>query len=173
MKTLKKKLEIYALVSMAILLLAVLVTFLLCRWAGESFFDSWASSMGETGVAGALLILQGRLIQKISKLIKDIDLDLVPVRGTFCENLSVVGFIFLVQCGDFAVHIIASIFLDKSTKEQEEANSTLFILIAITVQICLLCAYFSFFMLIFRSTNPGRTFPDLILGQEVPELVYL
>lgn len=37
----------------------------------------------------------------------------------------------------------------------------------------LLLAYLGFFRLIWRSTKRGRTFDDLILHDEVPELVYL
>ena len=65
-------------------------------------------------VSGALMTLQGYFIQQISTLIKEADLDLIPVSGTFCANLSVVGFIFLVQCGDLGIHIITSIFMDKT-----------------------------------------------------------
>lgn len=96
MKATKRKREIYAIGGVIFLLLAVVFTYLICRWSGESFWDSWASSLGEAGVAGVLLILQGRFIQQISTLIKEADLDLVPVTRTFCANLSCVGFIFLV-----------------------------------------------------------------------------
>ena len=37
----------------------------------------------------------------------------------------------------------------------------------------LIGAYFAFFLLIFGTTKAGRTFEDLILHEEVPELVYL
>ena len=56
-------------------------------------------------------------IRKIFKLIKESDLDLIPVSRTFCANLSVVGFLFLVQCGDLGLSIITAIFMDKSKKE--------------------------------------------------------
>lgn len=63
--------------------------------------------------------------------------------------------------------------MDKSKKEQEEAGSTGYLILAVTTQICLFGAYFSFFLLIYRSTESGKNFEDLILHQEVPELVYL
>ncbi len=118
MPSTKSKREWYAVISVTLLILAVIFTFLICRWSGESFFDSWASSLGECVVAGALLAMQGAFIKQISSLIKEANLDLVPVRRTFCKNLSVVGFIFLVQCGDVALHIITNIFLKKSVTEQ-------------------------------------------------------
>ena len=68
------------------------------------------------GVAAALMTLQGKFIKDISNLIKEADLDLIPITQTFCANLSVVGFIFLVQCGDFGIHIFIALFMDKSTK---------------------------------------------------------
>ena len=46
-------------------------------------------------------------------------------------------------------------------------------MLTISIQIALVFAYFSFFLLIFRATHNGRRFDDLILHQEVPELVYL
>ena len=92
----KRKREYYAIISVSLLFLAVVFTYLICRWSGESFFDSWASSLGECVVALALLLMQGAFIKQISALIKEANLDLVPVRRTFCANLSVVGFIFLV-----------------------------------------------------------------------------
>lgn len=87
----------------------------------------------------------------------------MPVKRTFCANLSCVGFIFLVQCGDVTLHLITNIFLNKTKKEQQESNSTTFLILALSIQVCLLVAYFSFFLLIFRSTKAGRTFEDLIL----------
>ena len=173
LKSQKRKREIYAAISVSMLLLSVIFTYLICKWSGESFFDSWASSLGEAGVAGALLLMQVSFVKQISTLIKEANLDLVPVTRTFCANLSIVGFIFLVQCGDVALHAITNIFLNKSKAQQEQANSTIFLLLAITIQVCLIGAYFSFFLLIWRSTKGGRTFDDLILHQRVPELVYL
>lgn len=173
MKATKNKREIFALFGIIFLVLAVIFTYLICRWSGESFWDSWASSLGEAAVAGVLLIMQGRFIQQISALIQEADLDLVPVTRTFCANLSCVGFIFLVQCGDVTLHLITNIFLNKTKKEQEDANSTMFLILAIAISVCLLIAYFSFFLIIFRSTKAGRSFDDLILHENVPELVYL
>lgn len=37
----------------------------------------------------------------------------------------------------------------------------------------MISAYFSFFLLVLRTTKGARTFDDLILHKEVPELVYL
>ena len=129
--------------------------------------------MGEVVVSGSLLILQMEFIRKIFKLIKESDLDLIPVSRTFCANLSVVGFLFLVQCGDLGLSIITAIFMDKSKKEQEESGSTGFIILALVTEVCLFLAYFSFFLLIYRSTESGKPYECLILHQEVPELVYL
>jgi len=44
---------------------------------------------------------------------------------------------------------------------------------ALAVQCLLIGAYFSFFLLVLRTTKGARTFEDLILHEEVPELVYL
>ena len=44
---------------------------------------------------------------------------------------------------------------------------------ALSIQVLLIGAYFAFFLLIFGTTKAGRTFEDLILHEEVPELVYL
>ena len=159
----KRKREIVAAISVSILVAAVITTYLICRWTGVSFFDSWASSFGECGVAGALLFFQAGLIKQIHKTIKIADLDLVPVTRTFFANLSVVGFIFLVQCGELSIHIITGIFSQKTAEEKSESNSTPFLILTLTIQIALLCAYFSFFLLIFRATHGGRTFEDLIL----------
>ena len=153
----------YNVVAVISLLLAVGLTYMICRWTGASFFDSWASSLGESCVAGLILIVQIKFVTNISVLIKESDLDMVPVTRTFCANLSVVGFIFLVQCGDMALHVITSLFSDKTEEEQANANKTTFLILAISIQICLLSAYFSFFLLIFRSTKGARTFEDLIL----------
>ena len=49
----------------------------------------------------------------------------------------------------------------------------MFLILALTVQILLIIAYFSFFLLVLRTTKGARTFTDLILHEEVPELVYL
>ena len=57
MKATKHKREIYGAIGFAVLLLAVFFTYLVCRWSGESFFDSWASSLGEAIVAGLLLLV--------------------------------------------------------------------------------------------------------------------
>ena len=114
LKSQKRKREIYAFISVSMLLLSVVFTYLICNWSGESFFDSWASSLGEACVAGALLLMQVSFVKQISTLIKEANLDLVPVRRTFCANLSIVGFIFLVQCGDVSLHAITNIFLKKS-----------------------------------------------------------
>lgn len=173
LKSVKRKREKYAFVSVAVLFMSVAITYLICRWAGLPFYDSWASSLGETCVAFLLFMMQGALIRKLYILIKEADLDLTPVKQSFCANLSVVGFIFLVQCGDLGLHVIVGIFSNKTKEEKEDSNSTTFLLLALAVQILLLVAYFSFFLLIFRSTKGGRTFEDLILHKEVPELVYL
>lgn len=63
MPSTKQKREYYAVVSVTLLFLAVIFTYLICRWSGESFFDSWASSLGECIVAGALLAMQGAFIK--------------------------------------------------------------------------------------------------------------
>ena len=110
MKSTKRKREIYNVVTVISLLLAVGLTFLICRLTDNSFFDSWASSLGESCVAGVILIMQIGFIKNLSALIKESDLDMVPVRRNFCANLSVVGFIFLVQCGDLALHVFTTIF---------------------------------------------------------------
>ena len=102
----KHKKGIYFAVSVLLLLTAVLTSYLVCKWLDEPYFNSWISSAGEAVVAGSLLALQGSFIKQISTLIKDSDLDLVPVKMTFCANLSCVGVIFLVQCGDVALHVI-------------------------------------------------------------------
>ena len=54
-----------------------------------------------------------------------------------------------------------------------EEDDTLFLAMTLSIQLCLIGAYFTFFLLIFRSTKGARTFEDLILHKEVPELVYL
>ena len=169
--TKKHRRGIYFVSGVVLLLTSVLTTYLLCRWLEEPFFNSWVSSLGEAVVAGALLGLQGAFIKKISTLIKNANLDLVPVRLSFCANLSCVGFIFLVQCGDVALHVIVDI-VDHKTSIDSQHNTT-FLLMALTVQFLLIGAYFSFFLLVLRTTKGGRVFDDLILHEEVPELVYL
>ena len=113
MESTKHKREKYNIVSVVFLLVAVIMTYFVCRWCNESFFDSWASSLGESIVAGAIFILQGRMIKKISKLIREADLDLTPVSRSFCRNMSVIGFIFLVQCADFGIHLITQIMAER------------------------------------------------------------
>lgn len=113
-------------------------------------------------------MLQIRFVQEISSLIKEADLDLVPVPRSLCANLSVVGFIFLVQVGDLCLHLISALYLktgriDPTDPAAETIDKTLFIVLAILVQILLLSAYFTFFLLVFRSTMGARTFEDLIL----------
>ena len=171
----KRKREIYNTIAVIFLVVAVIVTYFVCEITGEEFADGWASSLGESCVAFVLLMLQIRFVQEISSLIKEADLDLVPVTRSFCANLSVVGFIFLVQIGDLCLHIIGNLYLKKTELDSSElqADKTLFIVVAILVQILLLSAYFSFFLLVFRSTMGARTFEDLILHKDVPELVYL
>ena len=93
------------------------MTYLVCRWSHRKFYDSWVSSAGEMVVAGAILCLQIHFIHDISRLIDEANLDLVPVRSTFCRNLSVVGFIFVVQCGDVAIHLISYIYNGKTKEE--------------------------------------------------------
>ena len=127
--------------------------------------------MGEAIVAGGLFTLQVIHIKRLSMLIREANLDLVPKRLTFCANLSCVGFIFLVQCGDLALHFLVELF--GQSKKQEEAHDTTFLILALGVQCCLIGAYFSFFLLVLRTTHGARTFTDLILHEEVPELVYL
>ena len=107
MSSTKHKRNVAISVSVSLLLIAVYVTYEVCNWTGESFFDSWVSSLGECIVAGCILAMQGAFVKQISTLIQEADLDLVPVRRTFCANLSVVGFIFLVQCGDLSLHFLA------------------------------------------------------------------
>ena len=80
LKSMKRKREKFALGSVAILVLAVVITYLLCRWADQPFYDSWASSLGETCVAFLLFMMQGALIRKIYILVKESDLDLTPVK---------------------------------------------------------------------------------------------
>ena len=89
--------------------------------------------MGEVCVAGALLFFQAGLIKQIHKTIKIADLDLVPVTRTFFANLSVVGFIFLVQCGELSIHIITGIFSEKSAQEKAESNSTTFLILTLSI----------------------------------------
>mmetsp|Transcript_11630 Transcript_11630/g.15762 ORF Transcript_11630/g.15762 Transcript_11630/m.15762 type:complete len:147 (+) Transcript_11630:328-768(+) len=113
----KRKLEIYFISSLTLLFSSVLATYLICQWLSEPFFNSWVSSLGEAVVAGALFGLQGAFIKQISTLIKESNLDLVPVRLTFCANLSCVGFIFLVQCGDLAMHFIVSLVGQNKSEE--------------------------------------------------------
>ena len=173
LKSTKRKREIVAAIGVVLLICAVIVTFLICYASGVSFFDSWASSLGQTCVAGALLFFQAGLINQIHKTIKISDLDLVAVKRTFFANLSVIGFIFIVQCGELVVNIIADIVVSKSSAEQSQANSTTFLFLSTTIQILLLTAYFTFFLLLFRATKGGKTYEDLILHKEVPELVYL
>lgn len=157
----KYKKGIFFAVSVLLLLTAVLTSYLLCRWLGEPYFNSWISSAGEAVVAGSLLALQGTFIKQISTLIKEADLDLVPKKMTFCANLSCVGVIFLVQCGDVALHIIVQIVETKTNVDT--THSTTFLILALTVQVLLICAYFSFFLLVLRTTKGAHTFEDLIL----------
>ncbi len=58
MPSTKRKREYYAAVSVSLLLFAVFFKYMICRWSGESFFDSWASSLGECIVAGAICLMQ-------------------------------------------------------------------------------------------------------------------
>ena len=152
LKSTKRKREIVAAIGVVILLASVILTFMVCQWSGVSFFDSWASSLGQCCVSGSLLFFQAGLINQIHKTIKISDLDLVPVKRTFFANLSVVGFIFLVQCGELCVNIIADIVVNKSKEEQKQANSTTFLFLTTTIQILLIIAYFTFFLLLFRAT---------------------
>ena len=62
MKSTKRKRERYAIVSVLALLMSVIMTYLICNWTGEEYYDSWASSLGEVIVAGSLMTLQGVLI---------------------------------------------------------------------------------------------------------------
>ena len=73
--------------------------------------------------------MQGAFIKEISTLIKEADLDLVPVKFTFCTNLSVVGFIFLVQCGDLSLHFITALV----GKTQSDISETAFLILILTV----------------------------------------
>ena len=91
------------------------------------------SSLGQVVVSGAILCLQISFIKQISTLIREANLDLTPVRSTFCRNLSVVGFIFLVQCGDVGIDFFAHVFNHKSKSEQETENSTPFVILGISV----------------------------------------
>jgi len=59
-------------------------------------------------------MLQIKFIKEISSLIKEADLDLVPVTRSLCANLSIVGFIFLVQVGDLVIHLFSSIYRKES-----------------------------------------------------------
>ena len=57
MKSTKRKRERYAFVSILFLLISVIMTYLICHWTGEDYYDSWASSLGEVIVSGALMTL--------------------------------------------------------------------------------------------------------------------
>ena len=92
----KKKREKYGLVAVTMLFALCALTYYVCRWVGEPFYDSWVSSAGEGVVAFAILTMQITFIKQIATLINESQLDLVPKPRTFCRNLSVVGFIFLV-----------------------------------------------------------------------------
>lgn len=172
-KSTKRKRELYLFVTLAILVAAVAATYGVCILTNNSFYDSWVSSLGEACVAGALFTLQGAFIRKIFILIKESDLDLIPVRRTFCKNLSVVGFIFLVQCGDVFLHFVTEVFSNETEEEKRDDNQTIYLILGITISLLLYGAYFSFFLLIFRSTKGARNFHDVILGKDVPELVFL
>ena len=63
LKSTKRKREIVAVTCVVLLILAVITTYEICQWADVSFFDSWASSLGECCVAGALLSFQAGLIK--------------------------------------------------------------------------------------------------------------
>jgi len=97
---------------------------------------------------------------------------LVPVQKNFCANLSVVGFIFLVQGGDLSLHLMTKLF-SSSTARTDGTEDTIYVVVALVINLLLLGAYFTFFLLIYRSTRGARTFEDLVLHTEVPELVYL
>lgn len=119
--------------SVTVLVFSILLTYFVCRWSERKFYDSWVSSSGEMVVAGAILGLQIHFIKDISRLIAEANLDLVPVTSTFCRNLSVVGFIFLVQCGDVGIHLISYLYNGKTKEEQNESNSTYFLVLGISV----------------------------------------
>ena len=91
------------------------------------------SGLGQVVVAGAILCLQISFIKQISTLIHEAELDLIPVRSTFCRNLSVVGFIFLVQCGKLGIDLVEHLFNSKSESEQEDARGTPFLVLGISV----------------------------------------
>lgn len=103
LKTKKQKREIYLVGGIIYLVLSVIFTYLICEASDNSFYNSWPSTMGEVVVSGSLLLLQFDFIRRIFKLIKEADLDLITISRTFCANLSVVGFLFLVQCGDLGL----------------------------------------------------------------------
>lgn len=173
-----KKKEIVAGLCFAFLVASVIFTYYVCKWMDVSFSDSWASSLGECAVAFLIVLLQINYIRQISVLIKEAQLDLVPIGTRFCANMSVIGFIFLVQCGDLGLQVLAEIVEESRKRTGKEASdsqtrSEAYVALAIAVQICLIVAYFSFFLLIFQSTKPGQDYEDLILHQKVPELVYL
>ena len=88
--------QYYAVVTVILLIAAVVGTYEACIYFGLSYFDSWGSSAGECGVAGAILIMQTSFVNRISRLIEEANLDLAPKKRTYCKNLSVVGFLFFV-----------------------------------------------------------------------------
>jgi len=53
----KRKKEWYALITVTLLISSVVLTYYVCQWSEESFYDSWASSAGEGCIAGALLVM--------------------------------------------------------------------------------------------------------------------
>ena len=57
MPSTKNKFEWYFGVSVSLLIVAVVMTFFVCKWTGASYYDSWASSLGECIVSGSILSL--------------------------------------------------------------------------------------------------------------------
>ena len=111
--------QYFGFVTTIVLLAAVIGTYYVCHYFGLSYFDSWGSSLGEVGVAGAILIMQTHFVNKISRLITEADLDLAPKTRTYCRNLSVIFFMFFVQCGDLGVHIITTAFQVRDKKDPD------------------------------------------------------
>ena len=145
------------------------IALIICSFTEINIHDSFAHSLVETLAAGFLLICQIIFNTAIYNLIEEAKLDLVPLNRSFWKNISVVGFIFVVQLGDLVIHESLVIF----DKESKAENSTVFIVFDILIDVMLITAYFGFFVLIWRSTKSRPSFEDLILHEEVPELVYL
>jgi hypothetical protein len=74
-------------------------------------------------------------VSRIYILVEEIDLDLVPINANFCENVTTVGFLFLITLADASMHYLV---FDKNAPEE---GDKFFIILSICVQLSYFFAY--------------------------------